>query len=644
MTAGDGRRNWREGILSQVDIVEVVARYVRIEPRGREWFGLCPFHAERTPSFTVSPTKQFFYCFGCSMSGDAIRFLVEMEGISTAEACERLVGGGKGFPVGPQGAEGGTSSRPQGGEQAELRSALQYAVALYQQCLLRSPSDDAVRARAYVEERQLAWETVSAFSLGFASGCTPLLVPFFQRRGFSLAPLRTLGLLTPHDQERFVDRLIIPIHDAQGRVVGLGGRSLPGEEDGQPKYLNSVSSPIFQKGEHLFNWHRARTSIRTAGRVVLLEGYMDVLTAWQAGIRHGVGVLGTSLSDAQARKLCRLQDRVVLAYDPDEAGERATLRSMDVLRRAGAWMTVAVLPAQMDPDQLVRTKGGEALHEVLQTAISATDFRLRALRRGYDLTQQVDRYQYLHCAMKVLMDATAMEREHHLRALSEEFSIQKEDLQSEWERVHHSRSLRPRVSKPTGGMPPSPSPYGSDGGGKGEKKSYLWSRMKASERLLLSMMMRSRSITLWVQQWVGDGFPTDDHAALAAHLYAYYAGEQAEEDPKVFLEELQRHDPVLKKEAEVLLSLEVPPGAADRVLYDCLDHLRVHPLLCAVEKNEEDLRSQQRKGNTDQALQLLVQRVELQRQRMAQQKTTQVGYVSTAPSPPSNQWGKKRNN
>lgn len=661
MVAGQGRKSRREEVLARVDIVEVVSRYVDIEARGRDWFGLCPFHTERTPSFTVSPTKQFFYCFGCSMSGDAIRFVEEMEGISTEEAYERLAG--RSPTLSQRGEEvAATAVVPRQQEevvatavvprqqeevaaadapsQQELRRALQYTVALYQRCLSGSPAEDAVKARAYVEERQLTKETVDLFALGFASVSTPLLVQFFTRRGFSMVPLRMLGLLTAQDQERFANRLIIPIHDAQGRVVGLGGRRLPGEEGDEPKYVNSAASPLFQKGEHLFNWHRARTSIRTAGQVVLLEGYMDVLAAWQAGVTHSVGVLGTSLGEKQARMLCRLQDRVVLAFDSDPAGEKATLRSIGTLQRFGGWVTIANLPAQKDPDELIRTEGKEAFQEALQTARSAIAFRLLALRRGYDLTQEVDRHRYLHCAMKVLADATAIEREHHLRSLSEEFSIPQRDLLMEWQRVAGQQGRYARSGRSTGPSQrlaevPLPPPSLSGGPIVGTRQaSSVRSRIEASERMLLSLMMRYRSITLWVQQAVGDGFPTDRYAALAAHLYAYYAQVDVEGDPDGFLTDLKEKNPTLLAEAESLLDWSMPLEAMDLVLQDCLHHVRMHSLVNAVEENEAHFRWQQKQGNMDQALQLLAKTVKLQQLRMAREKTTQARHAFMAPSPP----------
>jgi DNA primase len=358
---------------ARLPLAEIVARYVQLRRAGRELVGLCPFHQERTPSFSVVEAKGFYHCFGCGAHGNAIDFIMALERIDFAAALERL-STLTGIPAPRLAAQADAPRLPPG-----LVEANEAACAVFRRELSAS---GGATARAYLERRGVDAKTAAAFELGWAPAGRNTLREALIGRGFELAVLVDAGLLvTPEDggepYDRFRERLIFPIRDPRGRVVGFGGRALG---DAKPKYLNTPETALFHKGELLYNHPAAAGPARARGELILAEGYMDVIALAQAGLAHAAAPLGTALTERQLELAWRLAAEPILCLDGDPAGQRAALRAADralPLLRPGRSLRVALLPPGEDPDSLLRSHGADALSATLARSLPLVEFLWR---------------------------------------------------------------------------------------------------------------------------------------------------------------------------------------------------------------------------------------------------------------------------
>ncbi len=375
-----------EKLRDSTDLVEVIGQYVQLRKRGANWVGLCPFHAERTGSFTVTPSKGFFKCFGCGKAGDVYTFLMEHQNLAFSQAVE-LLAERLGVPV-PRLKEG----HQQDGERQKLFYANQFACEFYRD-LLKSGQSGGRTAQEYLEKRGLPVELVERFELGWAPAGWDSLKKAALAHGLDEELLLEVGLLArsenrEHSYDRFRERVLIPIRDLQGRVIAFGGRVIgPGE----PKYLNSPETPLFKKGEVLFGLDRSRGPISREGRALVVEGYLDFLSLWAHGVEQVVAPLGTALTEGQARLLSRYTREVVLLYDADTAGLKATFRGGDELLEAGLTVRVATLPPGLDPDDFVRREGREGMLKLLHAAPDLLDRKMEILAKRLDLSVVAER-------------------------------------------------------------------------------------------------------------------------------------------------------------------------------------------------------------------------------------------------------------
>ncbi|MFZ5791611.1 MAG: DNA primase [Pseudomonadota bacterium] len=374
-------------LRSRLALADVIGRRVKLQRRGRDFVGLCPFHNEKTPSFTVNEEKGFFHCFGCGAHGDAITFVMRTEGSTFPEAVERLAQEA-GLPV-PQASP---EERRKAERQSTLLGAME-AAARFFEAELKGPRGKA--ARDYLESRALVEETIHRFRLGYAPDARGALKEALTKQGFPEALLVEAGLLIkPEDggsaYDRFRGRVIFPIADRRGRVIAFGGRVMG---EGQPKYLNSPETPLFHKGRVLFGLAQAAEAIRETSEVVVAEGYMDVIAMSQAGLSQAVAPLGTALTEEQILLLWRLAPEPILCFDGDAAGERAAARAADralPLLKPGCSLRFALLPPGEDPDSLVRRRGTGALTERLKAALPLAEllWRLETAGRRFDTPER----------------------------------------------------------------------------------------------------------------------------------------------------------------------------------------------------------------------------------------------------------------
>lgn len=554
-------------VKTAVDIVELVGEHVQLKKSGRNLVGLCPFHSEKTPSFHVNAERQFFHCFGCGKSGDIFSFVMELDHLTFPEALHQLAErAGIAVPQPKQWEAHGEDD----GKRA-MYEAHRLVATLYHQVLTASPYGQ--QALKYLQERGMSHQVITQFQLGFAPNSWDFVTRFLHKRGFDPANMVAAGLLARSESgrifDRFRGRVMFPIHNSQGEVVGFGGRSLDGAH---PKYMNSPETPLFNKSGMIFNLHRARSAIRKRNQAILFEGYVDVIAAWQAGIDNGVATLGTALTEQQARTIRRNAEQVTICYDGDAAGQEATAKAIDLLQEAGCSVRIAPLPQGMDPDEYIRQHGGAAFsQQVLLQAMPVTAFRLKHLRSQYVLKDEADQARYIQEAVEVISKLNSpVERDLYERQLASEFSLSLDALKQETRRAYKRQKLRERRDK----LAPVWNNSINNGNFTLLKSQTLAPAHLNAERMLLYYMVRSKEVTSRVQQECKVDFSLDEHCALVAYLYAYYA-EGYPADPGRFIHYVK--DEKCKQLASGLAMMECKETVSDQEIDDYIRQVNNYP-------------------------------------------------------------------
>ncbi|HEY9278117.1 MAG TPA: DNA primase [Methylotenera sp.] len=422
-------------LLNRVDIVDVVDKSVPLKKAGANYSACCPFHNEKSPSFTVSPTKQFYHCFGCGAHGTAIGFLMEYQGVSFVEAVQDLAKN-VGLVV-PQ--ETRDADRPAQKVVVGLQESLQQAANFYKAELKKSQ-----RAIDYLKSRGLSGQIAAKFQIGYAPAGWQNLQGVFPH--YESEALTTAGLVVENDQgrryDRFRDRIMFPIHDQKGQVIGFGGRVINPEDT--PKYYNSPETPLFQKGHELYGLFIARRAIRDAGRALVVEGYMDVVALAQYGIEYAVAALGTATTPYHIAKLMRQADEIVFCFDGDNAGRTAAWRAaMNALPALtdGLKLTFLFLPKEHDPDSYVREFGKEKFEAEVKAAMPLSQYILQHLSENNPLQSQEDRVRFLNEAEPILQQINAPRSAMYLRKkVAELAQLSTEEM--------HSLLKLPNVNRP----------------------------------------------------------------------------------------------------------------------------------------------------------------------------------------------------
>lgn len=421
-----------EEVRSRADIVEIISEYVNLQRKGKSFLGLCPFHAEKTPSFTVTPEKQMFYCFGCNVGGNVFSFLMKRENWSFLESVQNLASRyGVALP------EKELSPREREDHRRRLRfeEIHELAAEYFHNLLLKSPEGE--RGRLYFAQREVDTETIKGFRLGYAPGRWDGLLTYMKTRGVQPHELAENGLALERGgpgkgggyYDRFRNRVLFSILDRRSRVIGFGGRVL---DDSLPKYLNSPETVFFNKGHHLYGMHRGHQGIREKGYALLVEGYMDVIALQKAGYTNAVASLGTALTREQAKLLRRYTQRVVLLYDSDEAGIQAAIRGGEILRDAGIRVEVASLTGAKDPDEFLKSFGVEAFEKALKQVMAYVEFKFRtSVRETPPQTIQEKADLVINLAPDILKVSSPIEREGYERFLSLELGLTLEAVQRE---------------------------------------------------------------------------------------------------------------------------------------------------------------------------------------------------------------------
>lgn len=431
-----------EEVRSRNDIVDVISGYVKLQRKGSSYFGLCPFHNEKSPSFSVSPGKQMYYCFGCGAGGNVFTFLMEYENFTFVEAVKYLADrAGVNLPE----AEYSKEARAAADLRTQLLEVQKKAAAFYYYQLRQEGGRQAME---YLTGRELSEETMKKFGLGYSPKFSGGLYRYLKGKGYSDSLLKESGLFNIDErrgmQDKFWNRVMFPIMDVNNRVIGFGGRVMG---DAKPKYLNSPETKIFDKSRNLYGLNAARTSRKPY--LIICEGYMDVISMHQAGFTNAVASLGTALTSGHASLMSRYTKEVLLTYDSDEAGQRAALRGIPILKAAGITPRVVNLSPYKDPDEFIKAQGKEAFEKRLEEAMNYFLFEVKVMEKQFNLSDPEGKTQfYREIARKLLEFPEELERNNYMESISRLYQIQFEDLRK---MVNHmalagtAQTIKPRT-------------------------------------------------------------------------------------------------------------------------------------------------------------------------------------------------------
>ncbi len=514
-----------EEIRSGNDIVDVISGYVRLTKKGSTYFGLCPFHNEKTPSFSVSPNKQMYYCFGCGAGGNVITFLMEYENYTFPEALEVLANRiGIELPKQEMTAE----QRKASDKRARLLEVNKEA-AKYFYTLLRS--ERGTRAHEYFRTRGLGEETIKKFGLGYSDKYSDDLYRYLRSKGYEDELLKDSGLISIDEKrgghDKFWNRAMFPIMDVRGKVIGFGGRVMG---DGEPKYLNSPETMIFDKSRNLYGLNLARTTKKN--QILLCEGYMDVIALHQAGFDNAVAALGTAFTVGHANLLRRYTKEVYLTFDSDGAGIRAAKRAIPILKEAGITAKVINMQPYKDPDEFIKALGAEAYEERIKNAESSFMFEIRIMEEDYDLKDPEGKAAfYNEIAKQLLQFSEELEREVYIEAVAEKYGMGFENLRKLVNKLGTQPELARQVRQQQKGTMPKEKKKKEDG-------------MKQSQKLLLTWLIEEPGLYQRIREYIHPEDFTEEIYRKAAEILFRQYEEEGKPNPaqivSLFGEEEQR--------------------------------------------------------------------------------------------------------
>jgi DNA primase len=494
-----------EEVRSRNDIVDVIGGYVHLQKKGSNYFGLCPFHNEKSPSFSVTPGKQMYYCFGCGAGGNVFTFLMQYENYTFGEAMETLAQRA-GIEL-PQHELSDAQKR-----EADRRTRLlevNREAARYFYMLLRSPRGQ--RAYEYFKKRELSDETMQKFGLGYSDQYSDDLYRYLRKKGYADELLKDTGLVTIDEarggHDKFWNRAMFPIMDIRNRVIGFGGRVMG---EGEPKYLNSPETMIFDKGRNLYGLHIARATKKS--QLLLCEGYMDVIALHQAGFDNAVASLGTALTSGHASLLKRYTKEVYLTYDSDGAGVKAALRAIPILKEVGIITKVIDMRPYKDPDEFIKALGAEEYQKRIDTAENSFLFEIRILQQQYDMNDPESKTAfYNEIAERLLAFPEELERTNYMEAVADVYRIDCEKLRrlvNNLAMKHEGITARPAQPK----------------SGAREKKPKE-DGMRQSQKLLLTWLIEDTRLFDTIGGLItADDFTEELYHRVAEQLFAQYEG------------------------------------------------------------------------------------------------------------------------
>ncbi|MGG0667585.1 DNA primase [Sporosarcina koreensis] len=588
-----------EEIRSKTDIVDLVGEYVQLTKRGRNWFGLCPFHGENTPSFSVSEDKQIFHCFGCGAGGNAITFVMDIENSPFTEAISKLaVRAGIELEVSfNESFKSGKSNEFQ-----HMLDAHALAANFYSHLLLNTVEGE--KALHYLEQRGFSREHIEKYGIGWSLDDREVLTQLLMRKKFDMKEMELAGLCIMKNDgtgyfDRFRGRIMFPLHDDNGNVVAFSGRTLS-ESKEEAKYLNSPETPIFEKSRLLYNFHNARLNVRKSGKVILFEGFMDTIAAERAGIMNSVAVMGTSLSDTHLTKMKRIANQLIICCDGDNAGWDAAKRFAILSTQKGMDAKIALLPGKMDPDEYISSYGGESFAEkVIGNPHSYMSFIMAYYKRSKNLSHENDVLQYIHEVMEELAEKVSpVERDLMIRQLTAETGVSPSALNEQLMKKVGKLASQEKAMQPEGQAVPV------------IVSNRKMSSLERAERLLLCHLLNDGNLFDRIRDDHQDLFFREEYVAIFIKLAGFYE-KHTSPDFHRFAESLE--DRELRKVVMEAAMLERDPDFAEQEIEDCIHHLNRQRIVRRIEEMMHESKEAEKMNNHTRALELAREIIQLRK-------------------------------
>lgn len=614
-----------EEVRHRTNIVDIIGQYVQLKKSGKNYMGLCPFHEERSPSFSVVEDKQIFHCFGCGKGGTVFNFLQEIEGISFPESVKR-VADLEHLSVDFDWSEPReVADTPENQQRRSLLQLHSKAAELYHHILVNTKIGEP--ALNYLLERGLTQELIETFQIGFAPQKRDFLSQVFKNEQLDETLFEPSGLFVQRDNgtflDRFYQRIMFPINDPQGNVIAFSGRLLktadfPGDE--MPKYLNSPETTLFNKRETLFNFDKARKEIRKENTVLLFEGFMDVIAAWQSGVKSGVASMGTSLTNEQIRRLERVAKEVVICYDGDNAGVQATNRAIQLLQENSHFdLSIVSIPEKLDPDEYVRKYGAEAFQNLANHGRETVfSFKMNYHRLTRNMNNEKEQLDYVNELLRELTNVQSpLERDRYLNQIAQEFQLSVHSLEEQFNQLKQEqrsvqRQERQQFYQDEMMPPPMEEPVFEE---NHVQNKLPLTQVQKAERSLLFRLMNEQGVRQTVQQLPDFSFAHDEYQELYFLLESYATLHQSF-DIADFINFLQ--DNQTKQLAIEIAYQNLSEESSEREVADLLHVIALSSIAEAIEQKKIQQQEAKRVGNQQLEAELTMEIIQLARQLKAQ--------------------------
>lgn len=614
-----------EEVRHRTNIVDIIGQYVQLKKSGKNYMGLCPFHEERSPSFSVAEDKQIFHCFGCGKGGTVFNFLQEIEGISFPESVKR-VADLEHLSVDFDWSEPReVADTPENQQRRSLLQLHSKAAELYHHILVNTKIGEP--ALNYLLERGLTQELIETFQIGFAPQKRDFLSQVFKNEQLDETLFEPSGLFVQRDNgtflDRFYQRIMFPINDPQGNVIAFSGRLLktadfPGDE--MPKYLNSPETTLFNKRETLFNFDKARKEIRKENTVLLFEGFMDVIAAWQSGVKSGVASMGTSLTNEQIRRLERVAKEVVICYDGDNAGVQATNRAIQLLQENSHFdLSIVSIPEKLDPDEYVRKYGAEAFQNLANHGRETVfSFKMNYHRLTRNMNNEKEQLDYVNELLRELTNVQSpLERDRYLNQIAQEFQLSVHSLEEQFNQLKQEqrsvqRQERQQFYQDEMMPPPMEEPVFEE---NHVQNKLPLNQVQKAERSLLFRLMNEQGVRQTVQQLPDFSFAHDEYQELYFLLESYATLHQSF-DIADFINFLQ--DNQTKQLAIEIAYQNLSEESSEREVADLLHVIALSSIAEAIEQKKIQQQEAKRVGNQQLEAELTMEIIQLARQLKAQ--------------------------
>lgn len=574
-------------IRNAADIVEIISETVRLKKQGNNYVGHCPFHNEKTPSFMVSQEKQIYRCFGCGEGGNVFSFLIKRDNLTFPEAVRAL--GQKLGVIVPEQEDPVLAAENKLRERCYKINEL--ARSFYQYILLNH--ETAGVAREYLQKRGINSDTIEQFQIGFAPPSWDGLIQFLRKKGISGAELEKLGLVLARTKgsqgyyDRFRNRIMFPIWNIQGKIVGFGGRVL---DDALPKYLNSPESLVFNKSHNLYGLNKALDSIRQNDKVIIVEGYLDVITCHQAGIHNVVASLGTALTREQGKLLMRYTREVIMAYDTDAAGVKATMKGWQLLDDLGCRVKVVSIPEGKDPDEFIRNHGSEGfLRLIRENVLNLCDYKTDRAMEKFDIYTLEGKFKIASEVIPSIRNmSNEIEKDEAIMNLAKRLHLSPEAIRAEVDKNAPDLRFNPRNRDKTKEFRDNNTEFVK----VNNKTTHLDARTKA-EATLLSLMLENKDMFNKIKQEIGVNFTINNEYLAILNMVNEIVEKELDYQPAVLFDRL---DTKAKVVLNNLIGLNVPEQNKSKLLEDCLRTIKEDE----IKKRREDLLRQMENADKNQ--------------------------------------------